>query len=87
MVLGQYKVFLSQPAFHSPKDYVRALDVEEQKRNCLRNAESEAGIDVHSIGDLYAPYTSPGLLPDDYTDPFNQMSFQAHSCLWPTSLR
>ncbi|KAG8216178.1 P-loop containing nucleoside triphosphate hydrolase protein [Butyriboletus roseoflavus] len=33
IVLGQYKVFLSQSAFHSLEDRIRALDVEEQKRN------------------------------------------------------
>ncbi|KAF8119292.1 chitin synthase-domain-containing protein [Boletus edulis] len=41
-------------------------------------AEAEAGLDVRSIGDLYAPYASPGLPPDDYTDPYNQVSSQAH---------
>ncbi|KAI9568500.1 P-loop containing nucleoside triphosphate hydrolase protein [Boletus coccyginus] len=46
MVLGQYKVFLSQAAFYSPEDRIRALDAEEQKRNCLRDAEAEAGIDM-----------------------------------------
>ncbi|KAF8437697.1 P-loop containing nucleoside triphosphate hydrolase protein [Boletus edulis BED1] len=60
IVLGQYKVFLSQAAFHSLKD------------------QAEAGLDVHSIGDPYAPYASPGLPPNDYTDPYNQVSSQAH---------
>ncbi|KAF8549909.1 hypothetical protein OG21DRAFT_532222, partial [Imleria badia] len=71
MVLGQYKVFLSQAAFHSLGDRIRALDVEEQKRNRLRDAEAEAGIDVRSIGD---PYASPGLPPDNYADPFSQVA-------------
>ncbi|KAG8214243.1 hypothetical protein J3R82DRAFT_11051 [Butyriboletus roseoflavus] len=31
---------------------------------------------VCSISDLYVLYTSPGRPPDDYTDPFNQASFQ-----------
>ncbi|KAH0836636.1 hypothetical protein J3R83DRAFT_8354 [Lanmaoa asiatica] len=48
------------------------------KRNRLRDVEAEAGIDVRSIGDPYAPYASPGLPPDNYTDPFNQASSQAH---------
>ncbi|KAG6371429.1 hypothetical protein JVT61DRAFT_9442 [Boletus reticuloceps] len=78
IVLGQYKVFLSQAAFHSVEDCLRSLDVVEQKRNCLHNAEAEAGLDVHSIGDPYAPYASPGLPPDDYKDPYNQVSSQAH---------
>ncbi|KAF8549444.1 hypothetical protein OG21DRAFT_1488518 [Imleria badia] len=30
IVLGQYKVFLSQAAFHSLEDRLRSLDVEEQ---------------------------------------------------------
>ena len=72
---------MSHVAFHSLEDRVRALDVEEQKRNRLRDAEAEAGIDVRSIGDPYAPYASPGLPPDDYADPFNQVSSQAHAPL------
>ncbi|KIJ64935.1 glycosyltransferase family 2 protein [Hydnomerulius pinastri MD-312] len=84
MVLGQYKVFLSQAAFHALEDRIRALDVEEQKRNRLRDAEAEAGLDVRSIGDPYAPYSSPGLAGEDspfsnsYADPFNQATSQAH---------
>ncbi|KAF8546244.1 P-loop containing nucleoside triphosphate hydrolase protein [Imleria badia] len=65
MVLGQYKVFLSQAAFHSLEDRICALD-------------AEAGIDVHSIGDPYTPYASPGLPPDDYADTFSQEASQAH---------
>jgi chitin synthase len=64
--------------FHSLEDCIRALDVEEQKRIRLRDAEVEAGIDVRSIGNPYAPYASPGLPQDDYADPFNQASSQAH---------
>ncbi|KAH0833480.1 hypothetical protein J3R83DRAFT_12603 [Lanmaoa asiatica] len=71
-------VFLSQSAFLSLEDRIRALDVEEQKRNRLRDAEAEAGINLRSTGDPYAPYASPGLPPDDYADPFNQVSSQAH---------
>ncbi|KAF8557535.1 P-loop containing nucleoside triphosphate hydrolase protein [Imleria badia] len=78
MVLEQFKVFLSQAAFHSLEDRIRALDVEEQKRNRLRDAEAEAGINVRSIGDPYAPYAPPGLPPDDYADLFSQVASQAH---------
>ncbi|KAG6370506.1 hypothetical protein JVT61DRAFT_11435 [Boletus reticuloceps] len=78
IVLSQYKIFLSQAAFHSLEDCLRSLDVEEQKRNHLRNAEAEAGLDVCSIGDPYALYASPGLPPDNYADPYNQVSSQAH---------
>ncbi|KAG6372221.1 P-loop containing nucleoside triphosphate hydrolase protein [Boletus reticuloceps] len=60
ILLGQYKAFLSQAAFHSLEDHL------------------QAGIDVRSIGDPYAPYASPGLPPDDYVDPYNQVSSQAH---------
>ncbi|KAH0835778.1 hypothetical protein J3R83DRAFT_9621 [Lanmaoa asiatica] len=81
IVLRQYKVFLSQSAFLSLEDRIRALDVEEQKRNRLRDAEAEAGINLRSTGDPYAPYASPGLPPDDYADPFNQVSSQAHVTL------
>ena len=52
--------------------------MEEQKRNRLHNAEAEAGIAICSIGDLYAPHTSPGLPLDDYVDPYNRVSSQEH---------
>ena len=52
--------------------------MEEQKQNRLRDAEAETGIDVRSIGDPYAPHTSPGLPPDDYMDPYNRASSQEH---------
>ena len=65
-------------AFHSLEDHICALDMEEQKRNCLHDDEAEASIDVCSIGNPYAPYASPGLPPDDYVDPFNQAAPQAH---------
>ena len=63
---------------HSLEDRICVLDVEEQKRNRLCDAEAEAGIDVRSIGDPYTPYASPGLPPEVYADPFNQSSSQAH---------
>lgn len=40
---------------------MRSRDVEEQKRNRIRDAEAEAGLDPRGIGDPYAPYASPGL--------------------------
>ncbi|KIK11943.1 hypothetical protein PISMIDRAFT_19105 [Pisolithus microcarpus 441] len=46
VVLGQHKVFLSQAAFHAMEDYLRAADVEEQKRNRMHEAEVEASLDV-----------------------------------------
>ncbi|KAI6120169.1 glycosyltransferase family 2 protein [Pisolithus croceorrhizus] len=59
VVLGQHKVFLSQAAFHAMEDYLRAADVEEQKRNRMREAEVEAA------GDPYAPYLSPSAVGVD----------------------
>ena len=41
------------------EDRLRANDVEEQKRNRLRDAEAEAGLDTRS-GDMYGPYSSHG---------------------------
>ncbi|THH06259.1 hypothetical protein EW145_g4215 [Phellinidium pouzarii] len=58
IVLGSYKVFLSQRAFHRLEDRLRIEDVEEQKRNRLRDAEAEAGLDVRAGGDPYGPYSS-----------------------------
>ncbi|TFK32154.1 glycosyltransferase family 2 protein [Crucibulum laeve] len=60
MVLGQHKVFLSQIAFHKFEDQLRSRDVEEQKRNRMRDAEAEAGLDPRGVADPYAPYRSPG---------------------------
>ncbi|KAI0062534.1 glycosyltransferase family 2 protein [Artomyces pyxidatus] len=59
LVLGQYKVFLSQSAFHSLEDYLRSKDTEEQKRNRIREAEVEAGLDPRGLADPYAPYRGP----------------------------
>ncbi|KAG5634988.1 hypothetical protein H0H81_012795 [Sphagnurus paluster] len=59
LVLGQYKVFLSQAAFHTFEDQLRAGDVEEQKRNRIRDAEAEAGLNPRGLSDPYAPYLSP----------------------------
>ena len=42
-------VFLSQAAFHSLEDWIRALDApKDQKGNCLHDVKVEAGIDVCS---------------------------------------
>ncbi|KAG6333627.1 hypothetical protein ID866_5463 [Astraeus odoratus] len=65
VVVGQFKVFLSQAAFHALEDSLRASDVEEQKRNRMREAEVEAGLDVRNIGDPYAPYASPSIAGED----------------------
>jgi chitin synthase len=50
------QVFLSQYAFHKLEDQLRSRDVEEQKRNKLRAAETEAGLDPRGMGDPYGPY-------------------------------
>lgn len=53
-------MFLSQRAFHLLEDQLRSRDVEEQKRNRIRDAEAEAGLDPRGMADPYAPYRSPG---------------------------
>ncbi|KAF8905955.1 glycosyltransferase family 2 protein [Gymnopilus junonius] len=65
LVLGTHRVFLSQTAFHKFEDQLRSRDTEEQKRNRLRDAEAEAGVDPRSVHDPYAPYRSP----NDYLEP------------------
>ncbi|KAH8112775.1 glycosyltransferase family 2 protein [Phellopilus nigrolimitatus] len=57
IVLGSHKVFLSQRAFHMLEDRLRVEDVEEQKRNRLRDAEVEAGLDMRG-NDPFGPYSS-----------------------------
>ncbi|EJD51949.1 glycosyltransferase family 2 protein [Auricularia subglabra TFB-10046 SS5] len=79
VVLGQFKVFLSHAAFHKFEDRLRATDVEEQKRNRLREMEAEAGLDPRGLSDPYAPYATPGgehtpSSPLTYGDPFGQSS-------------
>ncbi|KAJ3510325.1 hypothetical protein NLJ89_g4744 [Agrocybe chaxingu] len=76
LVLGTHKVFLSQAAFQKFEDHLRSRDVEEQKRNRLRDAEAEAGLDPRGLVDPYAPYRSPNLEQDDawggaYADAYN----------------
>ncbi|KZP20345.1 glycosyltransferase family 2 protein [Athelia psychrophila] len=60
VVMGAHKVFLSQMAFHALEDRLRGTDVEEQKRNRMRDAEAAAGLDPRDLSDPYAPYASPG---------------------------
>ncbi|KAF7439767.1 hypothetical protein PC9H_000103 [Pleurotus ostreatus] len=77
IVLGQHKVFLSQAAFHRLEDQLRSRDVEEQKRNRIKDAEAGAGLTAGGIGDPYGPYGSPSGEGDvspwagGYSDPFN----------------
>jgi len=52
-------VFLSQVAFHKFEDQLRSHDVEEQKRNRIRDQEAEAGLDPRGLHDPYAPYRMP----------------------------
>lgn len=74
-------MFLSQRAFHRLEDCLRAGDVEEQKRNRLRDAEAEAGLDVRG-GDMFGPYGqnadsragSPTM--GAFNDPFSQSNQQ-----------
>ncbi|KAK7461528.1 hypothetical protein VKT23_008702 [Stygiomarasmius scandens] len=57
LVLGAHKVFLSHSAFHILEDHTRFQGVEEQKHNCLRDAEAEADLDPRGgLSDPYAPY-------------------------------
>ncbi|KAI0922672.1 hypothetical protein AcV5_009583 [Taiwanofungus camphoratus] len=75
VVLGLHKVFLSQAAFRAFEDDLRSKDTEEQKRNRLRDAEAEAGLDPRGLGDPYAPYQTPGAespYEGGYNDPFGQ---------------
>ncbi|KAL6309476.1 glycosyltransferase family 2 protein [Sparassis latifolia] len=79
IVLGLHKVFLSQIAFHSLEDDLRSKDTEELKRNRLRDAEAEAGLNPRGLGDPYAPYATPGADTSPYeeggyNDPFSQSS-------------
>ncbi|KAG1772210.1 P-loop containing nucleoside triphosphate hydrolase protein [Suillus placidus] len=56
VVLGQYKAsgFKTQLRL-----FVHRM-LRKQKRNRVRDAEAEAGLDVRGFGDPYAPYPSPG---------------------------
>nr|AZQ26801.1 putative chitin synthase 4 [Ganoderma lucidum]QDK64613.1 chitin synthase [Ganoderma lucidum] len=77
IVLGLSMVFLSQAAFHRLEDDLRSKDTEEQKRNRIRDAEAEAGLDPRGLSDPYAPYQVPGAespYQADFADPFNQSS-------------
>lgn len=50
------KVFLSHKAFHTLEDHLRSKDTEEIKRNRIREAEVEAGLDPRGLSDPYSPY-------------------------------
>ena len=53
------QVFLSHEAFHHLEDSLRSQDTEELKRNRMREAEIEGGLDVRGPADPYAPYRGP----------------------------
>ena len=53
-------MFLSHAAFHKLEDHLRANDAEDMKRNRLREAEAEAGLDPRGMADPFAPYATPG---------------------------
>jgi chitin synthase len=56
-------VFLSHTAFHMLEDYLRSKDSEEQKRNRMREAEIDGGLDPRGMADPYAPYQDPDAEP------------------------
>ncbi|KAG8811420.1 hypothetical protein FRC17_002459 [Serendipita sp. 399] len=79
IVIGRTKVFLSQKGFHRFEDPLRADDVEEQKRNRMKDAEADAGITA--TGDSFNPYQagpasmdSTPYTPGPYGDPFQNGS-------------
>ncbi|KAI5983209.1 P-loop containing nucleoside triphosphate hydrolase protein [Pisolithus albus] len=74
-VKGQ--VFLLRAAFRAMEDYLRAADVEERKRNRMREAEVEAGLDVRPVGDPYAPYLTPSAAGVDESTYANTYGDQA----------
>ncbi|KAH9045953.1 glycosyltransferase family 2 protein [Lactarius hengduanensis] len=57
LVVGQYKVCLPVSCgFPHLEDHLRSKDTEEIKRNRIREAEVEAGLDPRGLSDPYAPY-------------------------------
>lgn len=65
---------MSHAAFHRLEDDLRSRDTEELKRNRVRDAEAEAGLDPRGLND-YAPYSTPdaeGPYEGGYNDPFGQ---------------
>ena len=65
---------MSQVAFHRLEDDLRSKDTDEQKRNRMRDAEAEAGLDPRGLGDPYAPYLTPGAespYQAEFGDPFS----------------
>ncbi|KAJ7050389.1 glycosyltransferase family 2 protein [Mycena amicta] len=78
VVLGMHKVYLTQAAFQKFEDHLRSRDVEEQKRNRIREAEIEGGRDPRGVlSDPYAPYPSSPMEADNgpwgggYGDSYN----------------
>ncbi|KAK1215118.1 hypothetical protein PQX77_022290 [Marasmius sp. AFHP31] len=63
-------VYLSQAAFHLLEDQFRSRDVEEQKRNRMRDAEAAAGFGPRALADPCGPYHSPGLDAAEGDDPW-----------------
>ncbi|EJU01525.1 glycosyltransferase family 2 protein [Dacryopinax primogenitus] len=55
VVVGKHKVFLSHTAFHVLENYLRASDIDEQKRNRNRELEREE-VDRPTF-DPFAPYS------------------------------
>ncbi|KAL4248592.1 TRAFAC class myosin-kinesin ATPase superfamily protein [Abortiporus biennis] len=79
VVLGATMVYLSHTAFHKLEDDLRSRDTDEQKRNRIRDAEAEAGLDPRGLSDPYAPYQtgeSPYESGGGYNDPFGQSNQQ-----------
>ncbi|KAJ8090565.1 hypothetical protein PM082_018122 [Marasmius tenuissimus] len=70
IVLGNQQVYLLQAPFHLLEDQLRSRDVEEQKRNRLRDAEAEVGLGPRALADPCAPYHSPGLDAAEGDDPW-----------------
>ena len=60
-------MFLTQRAFHKFEDQLRVVDVDEQKRNRVR--DSEVGIDPRGNNDPYSPYHAP---PGESGGPWNE---------------
>ena len=72
-------MYLSSSAFHRLEDDLRSRDTEELKRNRVREAETEAGLDPRGLND-YAPYATPETegpySGGGYNDPFGQSNQQ-----------
>lgn len=69
---------MSHTAFHKLENPLRAGDIEEQKRNRMREMEAGAGFEPRAA-DPYAPYPSPSMEPNSPYyggDTFGQSSQQ-----------